>query len=199
MLSAWMGSSIAANEDWHEPEEGVTIFVESNGVHVSLIVPMQAEGEDLSDLIRPDQLSDPMLYGTHAMIGWGHAGVYRNAKTWADVRSGDVTSAIIGSNDTLLHIYHLTDPASLPDIKVLRVSPAQYHSIIRQIRRSFRLDKSGRSIASPAYAPNNVFYEATGRYTAFRTCNEWTGSVLRNAGVRVGLWTPFAGGVMKWF
>ena len=31
------------------------------------------------------------------------------------------------------------------------------------------------------------------------TCNEWTGSILRNAGVRIGAWTPFNSGVMRWF
>ena len=40
------------------------------------------------------------LYGTHAMIGWGHRNVYRNARTLGDVRSGDIASAIIGSDET---------------------------------------------------------------------------------------------------
>ena len=93
-----------------EPENGIELFVETNGVHVSLIVPISAAGEDLSDLIRPQHLADPMLYGTHAMIGWGHEGVYRNAQSWAQVRSGDVASAFFGSPDTLLHVYHLIRP-----------------------------------------------------------------------------------------
>lgn len=199
MLAAWVGSSIPANADWSEPKDGVEIFVETNGVHVSLIVPVAAEGEDLSDVIRPDQMSDPFLYGTHAMIGWGHAGVYRNARTWAEVRSGDVVSAVFGSNDTLLHVYHRINPAANIYTKSIRVTPEQYHQIIAQIRARFRLNKEGRSIAFPAYAADNIFYAANGHYSAIYTCNEWTGSVLRNAGVRVGIWTPFAGGVMRWF
>lgn len=198
MLAALIGSHIPMNNDWREPKDGVEIFVESNGIHVSLIVPISEAGEDLSDLIRPDQLSDSMLYGTHAMIGWGHAGVYRNARTWADMRSGDVASAIFGSNDVLLHIYHLTDPQPLSYRRSVRITTQQYRNIIAQIRSSFRLQQ-GRSTASPAYAADNLFYEATGRYTAFHTCNEWTGGILRKAGIRVGAWTPLAGGVMHWF
>ena len=67
MGAALVGSHVPANSDWVPPRDGVDIFVETNGVHVSLIVPMSAAGEDLSDLIRPDQLANPDLYGTHAI------------------------------------------------------------------------------------------------------------------------------------
>ncbi len=199
MLAALAGSHVPANNGWKQPNEGVDIFVETNGVHVSLVVPISAAGEDLSDLIRPDQLSDPMLYGTHAMIGWGHGNVYRNAETWGDVKSGDIASAIIGSDFTTLHVYHLIDPPPLPHRKKLRVTQEQFRSIIRQIRAMFRLDNEGQSIAHPAYGVDNVFYDSHGHYSAIYTCNSWTGEILRNAGVRIGVWTPLPGGVMRWF
>lgn len=199
MLAALVGSHIPANSDWKQPSEGVDIFVETNGVHVSLVVPISAAGEDLSELIRPDQLSDPMLYGTHAMIGWGHGRVYRNAQTWSDVKSGDIASAIGGSDFTTLHIYHLIDPQALPHRKKLKVSQRQFRSIISQIRATFRLSKEGQSIAHAAYAPDNIFYDSYGHYSAIQTCNSWTGDILRNAGVRIGAWTPLPGGVMRWF
>lgn len=199
MAAAFIGSHLPVNSRWTEPSNGVVIFVETNGVHVSLIVPIVAEGEDLSDLIRTDQLSDPMLYGTHAMIGWGHRAVYRDAETWRDVKSGDIGSAIFGSDKTTLHVYHLTNPEPLPFRKMLRVTSAQYRSIIGQIRASFRLDKKGRSTAYPAYGPDNLFYDSGGHYDAFTTCNTWTGSVLKRAGVKIGIWTPMPGGVMRWF
>ncbi len=199
MFAALAGSHIPANDDWQQPREGVDIFVETNGVHVSLIVPVGAVGEDLGDLIRPDQLSNPMLYGTHVMVGWGHGGVYRNAETWGDVKSGDIASAIVGSASTILHVYHLTNPTPLPHRKMLRVSDAQYRSIVAQVRGMFRLDAKGHSVAYPAYGSDNLFYDSTGHYNAFNTCNTWTGSVLKRAGVRIGLWTPMPGGVMRWF
>lgn len=197
--AAFVGSSIPANSGWQQPKDGISIFVETNGVHVSLIVPMTAAGEDLSDLIRPDQLNNAALYGTHAMIGWGHSGVYRHTKTWRDVQVGDIASAIFGSDATALHVYHLVNPQPTPYRKALRVTPAQYHAIITQIRSAFRLDTQSRSVATPAYGPDNLFYDSHGHYSAVHTCNNWTGSVLRSAGVRIGMWTPMPGGVMKWF
>ncbi|MGL5837140.1 MAG: DUF2459 domain-containing protein [Sphingorhabdus sp.] len=198
-IAALAGSIIPANPDWREPKDGIPIFVETNGVHVSLIVPMAAAGEDLSDLIRPEHLANRDLYGTHAMIGWGHGRVYRNARTWADVRSGDVASAIFGSDFTTLHIYHLIDPQPTRIRKRFHVSQAQFRRIIGEIRATFRLDENGRSIAHPAYGADNLFYDSYGHYSAIMTCNEWSGGILRRAGVRMGIWTPLPGGVMRWF
>lgn len=199
MLAALVGSHLPANNDWREPADGIDIFVETNGVHVSLIVPISAGGADLSDLIRPEHLTDPDLYGTHAMIGWGHGRVYRNARTWGDVRSGDIASAIVGSDDTTLHVYHLTNPQPLPYRKTLRVSANKYRQLIAEIRKTFRTNAAGAARAYPAYGPDNLFYDSVGHYSAIHTCNNWTGNILKRAGVRVGVWTPMPGGVMRWF
>jgi uncharacterized protein (TIGR02117 family) len=199
MTAALIGSHVPANGDWRPPTNGIDIFVETNGVHVSLIVPVSAAGEDLSDLVRPDQLVNPDLYGTHIMVGWGHGPVYRNAQTWGDVRSGDIASAIVGSDDTTLHVYHLINPQQLPHRKTLSVSAQQYRFIVAQIRSTFRLNPRGESVAHPAYSAGNLFYDSHGHYSALNTCNNWTGDILRRAGVRVGVWTPLPGGVMRWF
>ena len=196
--AALAGSLVPANAKWQEPKNGVPIFVETNGVHVSLILPMAAAGVDLSDLIRPEHLANPDLYGTHFMIGWGHGAVYRNAQTWGQVRIGDIGSAIIGSDDTTLHIYHLVNPQPSNIRKGFRVTEVQYRTMVAEVRASFTLT-NGRSTSYPAYGPNNLFYDSVGRYSAINTCNEWTAHVLRKAGVKVGIWTPMPGGVMRWF
>jgi uncharacterized protein (TIGR02117 family) len=199
MAAAFMGSYVPSNPNWRPPAQGVDIFVESNGVHVSLIVPITAAGEDMSDLLRPEHLPNPQLYGTHAMIGWGHGPVYRNAQTWDDVRSGDIASAIVGSDDTTLHIYHLINPQPLSHRKILKVSPQQYRILVSRIRATFRLNSLGESVAFRAYADDNLFYDSHGHYSAFNTCNNWTGEILRDSGIRIGIWTPMPGGVMRWF
>jgi uncharacterized protein (TIGR02117 family) len=199
MTCALIGSIIPVNNSWSESADGIPIFVETNGVHVSLIVPMSAAGDDLSPLIAPQDLADPGYYGTHAMVGWGHSGVYRNAETWADVRSGDIASAVFGSDQTTLHVYHLMDPKPTAYRKQFKVREAEYHAIISQIRAAFRTGANGQSRTHPAYGPDNLFYDSHGHYSAVNTCNNWTGRVLANAGVRVGIWTPFAGSIMRWF
>jgi len=41
------------------------------------------------------------------------------------------------------------------------------------------------------YGRTDAFYEATGRYGLFFTCNQWTGQALRASGVPMPAWTPF--------
>ena len=50
----------------------------------------------------------------------------------------------------------------------------------------------------PGYDTHDVFYDARGAYTLVDNCNAWIGDTLAAAGVPMGRWTPFAGGVMKW-
>jgi len=45
--------------------------------------------------------------------------------------------------------------------------------------------------------PGSVFFAATGTYDLFYTCNTWTASALRSAGLPVSTAVLFAGGVMR--
>lgn len=60
------------------------------------------------------------------------------------------------------------------------------------IRSSFAGTTAQRYVkAGNGYGASDVFYEARGCYSAFCTCNTWTGSTLRSAGIRMASWTPF--------
>ena len=200
LVAALMGSVLPANPGFAPPDDGVELFVETNGVHTGIVVPLVSDAADWRDLFQPEHMTDPRTYGSHVLIGWGHEGVYRNAERWTDLRSGDAVSAIVGSERVLLHVYHLHYPQAQPRYRrSLRVSEAQYRRLAGAIRRSIVTGPDGAPIGSPGYGPSDLFYRAKGNYTAFTTCNEWTSAVLREAGVRTGIWTPFAGGVMRWF
>ena len=200
LLAALAGSIFPANQFWKSPAQGVEMFVETNGVHTGLVLPIRNEIFDWSKIVRSGDLSDQSKYGTHIMVGWGHEGVYRNTKVWTDLRVTDAASAIFGSNNVLIHIYHMTYPQPYPYYRRrLVVTEAEYKNIVDSIRSSFLLNPDGSAEPLPGYAGDDVFYRARGNYNAFWTCNNWTSNILRDAGIRVGLWTPFSGGVMRWF
>lgn len=200
LLAALLGSIFPANQDWQGPEDGIQLYVETNGLHTGIIMPIISDAHDWSDLIRPEHLDDPSQYGTHLLIGWGHEGVYRRAQHWEDLQVTDAVSAVLGSNDTLIHVYHLTYPQAYPHYRRgFKVSEAEYRKLVAAIRPRFVLDKNGNPRPSKGYGQDDLFYQSRGHYNAFYTCNSWTGDVLRQAGVRTGSWTPFQGGVMRWF
>ncbi len=200
LLAALVGSLIPANAAWRSPDDGIELFVETNGLHTGIIMPIWSDVHDWTPLVRPEDLADPSRYGSHILVGWGHEGIYRNTRTWSDLRASDAISAIIGSDQVLIHVDHLQYPQAYPHYRrSLKVSPAQYRKIAAAIEEKFLLDDHFRSQPSPGYGASDLFYRSHGHYSAFHTCNNWTGEVLQQAGIRTGLWTPFQGGVMRWF
>jgi uncharacterized protein (TIGR02117 family) len=199
LAAAWIGSSWPANADWKPARDGVTIYVATNGYHSGLILPVSAAGEDWSLIIRPTDLPDPDDSGNWLLFGWGDRLFYLNTPTWLDVRPMTVVTALVGSDQTLVHVDHLKSLRDVADARAVELTPAQYLRLTAFIRSSMVLDAEGRGVATPGYGSRDVFYNAHGHYSALRTCNSWTGEALEAAGVKVGRWTPFSGGVMRWF
>jgi uncharacterized protein (TIGR02117 family) len=187
-----IGGAIPRNIGWEQPESGVTIYVASNGWHTGLVLPTRAGGVDWSSLVRPEHIRDPRYAGRWLWFGWGERDFYLNTPTWGDVRPRTVLRAAVGSGNTLVHVDHLLLPYE--DARPIRLTQAQYHRLAARLRASFA---SGRPI--PGYDVADVFYPAQGRYDLFRTCNWWTAELLAEAGVRVGVWTPFSATVMQRF
>ena len=47
------------------------------------------------------------------------------------------------------------------------------------------------------YDRNDAFYEGSGRYGLFFTCNSWANSVLKECGLPAAMWTATANGVLR--
>jgi len=199
VLAGIGGSLIPSNADWQEPETGITIYVHDNGVHTGLVLPRSNPIADWGDLVRPEHLADRRYASDHLLFGWGDRTFYLETPTWGDLRPSTAFAALFGSEGSLVHVDHIAAPQATADLRAIRVTPDQYQQIAEAIRAQFALDGVGRSQPVTGYSRADVFYEAHGRYNALKTCNEWVGSVLRRAGVRVGVWTPFNFGVMRWF
>ena len=190
------GALIPANAGWSEPPPGadsVDLFVETNGVHTGLTLPVFAAGVNWMDDF-PITDADPTLPATHVLIGWGSRKFYLDTPTWADLEWSTAVRAGLGLDTTLLHVVHLANPNAQSWRRPLRVTAEQYRALAASIRAA-RVE-GGRAIAG--YGRDDVFYPARGRYSAVVTCNEWIGARLRAAGVRTGLWTPLSAGVMRW-
>lgn len=197
--AALIGGLVAANPDWRQPDRGVEIWVETNGVHTGIVMPMANAVADWRDLLRPEDIADPRYYSTHVLIAWGEARFYRETETWSDLTPAIAWNAATGSDEVLMHVDFLYRPGPQPYRRRLMVSEEQYRRLTGAIRAQFDVGRDGRAASMRGYGPADAFYQAHGRYSLFQTCNNWTGRMLRQAGVTVGVWTPLAGGVMRWF
>lgn len=188
--AAMAGSAIPVNRDWRQAESGTLVYVIDNGIHTDVVLP----AHEFADLVRPEHLADPRQAGrAHLALGWGDRGFYLNTPTWWDVNPLRIAAAMVGAGPTVVHASFIDAPRAGPKVKPLILNPAQYRQLVAFVRRSF-----APGVPVHGYGSHDAFYVARGGYSAFNTCNQWTGRALRSAGVRMGAWTPFAGGVMRW-
>jgi uncharacterized protein (TIGR02117 family) len=198
-LAALVLGLVPANVAFHEPAQGVTIFIRSNGVHTWIVMPKVNEEMDWRPYARPEHLRDPRWGNAdHVAIGYGNRDFYLNTPTWADLSVRTAALALFGRGPTLLHVEHVDHPTPDRWQRPIRITPDQYRRLAGYIQARFRLAPGGRPIAliGRGFGPSDMFYEANGGYSLILTCNEWTGRALRTAGVRTGLWTPFEQSIM---
>lgn len=194
LVAGLIGGAIPVNRAWTRADAGVRIYVMDNGIHTDLVLPIFAEPDGWSNLVRPQDFADPATANaTHLSFGWGDRDFYLNTPTWWDVNPILVARAMVGAGETVVHVERMYEPQPGRSVRAVTLRPEEYARLAGFIRATF-----GEGEPVPGYGGSDVFYPGTGRYTLFNTCNNWTGRGLRTAGVTTGLWTPFTWGVMKW-
>ena len=194
-VSVWIGSEIPRGGAWHEPRDGVTILVGTNGVHTEIVMPLETPIANWRAVFPASDLADPYRPYTHVAVSWGEREFFLNTPTWADLDPVHAVGALTGG-EGLLHVAHYVRPAPSDDYRPVRLRAHEYRRLAEAIAAFAPREPTTRSY--PGYEGYDVFYSSPGTYHAFNTCNQWTGNMLAAAGLRMGRWTPMAGSVMKW-
>ncbi len=215
-LAALVGSLWPTNRNWTQVAQGTTIYLHDNGIHTSLILPRGHPDLDPGMLFvdfadrAPDTSSQPNFLHPgfpgsprqypFLAVGWGDREFFLNTPGWADVRPSTAMTAIFGSGATLIHVDRL---AGIPpgEVRKLTLRRAEYQAILTFVSSQLAQDHAARHIVRPGYGADDRFYATDSRYaySGVFTCNNWIATGLAQAGVRIGRWTPFSGGVMWWF
>ncbi|MDT0574874.1 DUF2459 domain-containing protein [Croceicoccus sp. F390] len=205
-LVGWLASSVPRNGGWQASSapDAIEIMIGTNGVHTEIILPQRAAGVDWTHVLPPADLAVnrqglPHRGYTHVGISWGEREIFLDTPTWADLSPFAVLRIVTRGGSALLHVAHYVRPAPSRNYRPLRISRAEYQQLATAIMATLPPRRPDRK--RPVYAgytAQDVFYDARGTYTIFRTCNQWTSERLAGAGIKTGWWTPFAGGVMKW-
>lgn len=195
LVAALAGSLVPVNSHWAEPAAGTTIYLADNGVHVDIVMPIEAERLDWARIVPPGDFAAVDPNAGWIAFGAGEKRVYLDTPTWWDITPRTLSSALSGG-DRVLHVEYVPSPAYT--VRQIRLRPEEYRRLWAAIRADFALDRRGRTqrIDHPGYGPADAFYRATGKASAFRTCNSWVAGRLRLAGVETSLWPPFAQGLV---
>jgi uncharacterized protein (TIGR02117 family) len=199
LLAALLLGTLPANRGWEEPREGVTLFLRTNGVHTWIVVPTVTSEMDWRPFAPGEHLKDPRWgVASHVALGYGNRTFYLETPTWGDLSMKNAFLAAFGRGRSLVHVDYTHDPRPDEYQRPLTVTRAQYRRLARHIAASFARGPDGRTVPvlGRGYTSSDMFYEGVGPYSAFYTCNSWTGEALRAAGVRMGVWTPLSQSLM---
>lgn len=195
LFAALVGSLVPVNRGWTEPTQGTTIYLIDNGVHVDIIMPIQAQGLDWAPLLPKKDFAGVDPDAGWIAFGAGEQRVYLNTPTWWDLTPRTIWSALAGGK-RVMHVEYVRSPSR--PVREIRLRPEEYRRLWAAVRADFLLDGHGRPqrIDHPGYGPADAFYRGRGKASAVRTCNSWVADKLRQAGVKTSLWPPFEQGLL---
>ncbi|SFR45507.1 conserved hypothetical protein [Yoonia tamlensis] len=166
---------------------GVEIVLFAGPIHTDILIPATPQVRNRLGFLAGAGMPINHPGVAWISIGWGARDFYTTTGDYADLSVRPVWRAVTG-DDAVMRV-DLAGPLHADlDLPRLRLSPAQFDALLGGITAGFASD---RPIAHPGFNATDRFYPATGRFHLLRTCNAWVGDLLRGAGVRIGIWTPF--------
>ncbi|KAF0238318.1 MAG: hypothetical protein FD181_1129 [Prolixibacteraceae bacterium] len=166
------------------------IYITTNGVHLDIVMHMEnLESEFMKKL--------EILPGTkYVSFGWGDKEFYLNTPEWKDLTFKTAFKALFLKSETAMHVTFYRGFGA--HWKPLKLCGPQLAALNRYIGDSFKKNEHGKlqKIAAPGYYDNDAFYEATGSFSLFKTCNVWVNKALKEIGVPTSVWSPFDFGVL---
>ena len=176
----------------------IAIYIKTNGVHTDMVVPIRNDVIDWSSEInfQHTHLKDTTNIHWLAM-GWGDKGFYLETPQWSDLTFSTAFKAAFALGNTAIHATYYSEMTENESCKKIMISTEQYKRLVKYIDDSFE-HKNGHMIpivTNANYGDNDAFYEATGSYSLFKTCNSWTNTALKQCGQKACLWTAFDTGI----
>lgn len=190
-------SHITVNSE-PEKSEDVEVFVNSNGVHTDVIVPVKNEIKDWSKDILFSQTKANDSTMKYIAFGWGDKGFYLDTPEWSDLKASTAAKAAFYLGTSAMHTKFYRNVNIDEDCIRLTISKKDYQELVKYISESFAVDKSGKVqwIADRSYGKYDAFYEGKGKYSLFYTCNTWTNNALKAANQKAALWTTYDKGIL---
>ncbi len=204
LFGAWVAlilvGLIPVNNGFRPDPDGIEILVMSSAVHADIVVPIRSNQCDWSAELPSGLFRGDTSEATHVAFGWGDRGFFLDTPTWADMKLSTALHALFWPSRTCMQVTRTDIDWWRPHGQSIRISPTQHERLIAFIESGFQRDANGNRMPIPgrAYGQDDVFFEATGSYHCFNTCNSWVGRGLKAAGVRVGWSTPLPKTVFFW-
>lgn len=181
------------------PAQGgdIPIYINTNGVHTDIVVPLKNNVKDWTTEFpfKHTQANDTLA--AFIAFGWGDKGFFLDTPEWSDLRASTAIKAAFYLGTSAMHTRFYRNLTEDADCKKIMITQQDYAELVKYISDSFELDTSNKPqwLEGHSYGKHDAFYEGTGRYSLFYTCNTWANCALKAANQRAALWTPYDGGI----
>ena len=197
LLAAIVLPLIPVNKTTTSNEDSIDIYILTNGMHTDIVMPVESEIINWSELIpfSDTKAKQPMKY---IAMGWGDKGFYLDTPEWKDLKFSTAFNAAFWLGDSAMHTTFYNQINESEDCKKISISKDEYQSLIEYLKNSFEYDANGRVKIIPTdmvYGNNDAFYEAKGTYSFLFTCNTWAADALKQANQTAPLWTAAQQGI----
>jgi len=178
----------------HPPAQNCTsgkeIYISTNGVHLDIILPVNEINDALLNQL---EISANTRF---VAFGWGDKQFYINTPEWKDLTFPVAFKALFLKSETAMHVTRYKQV--YPSWNRIVICPQQVETLNRYILKSFAHKENDNISKIPitGYGNNDTFYNATGSFSLFHTCNVWVNNALKEAGIRTAIWSPFDVGVL---
>ncbi|MEM1135077.1 MAG: TIGR02117 family protein, partial [Bacteroidota bacterium] len=190
IIAAVLFSFIPVNRQEIICHNKLEVFVQSNGIHVDIIIPFTQLEKEFRD-----QLSLPTSTQFVA-FGWGDRSFYLNTPTWSDLTLSTAFHALFWESASVMHV--TTYKLNLKNWQKIVLCPEQLSILLHYITTSFKRDSANNfiNIKNTSYGLTDKFFEANRSYNCFYTCNTWVVNAFHEASVTTALWSPFDFGIL---
>lgn len=190
---------IPVNKQKDKPNDQITAYILTNGVHTDIVVPVKSETIDWSTFVPFSHTKSKKEY-KYIAFGWGDKGFYLDTPEWKDLKFSTAFNAAFWLGDSAMHTTFYDKMTESEDCKRVDLSVEEYQKLIVYIKQSFDLDQNNKVelIKTDAvYGDSDSFYEAKRSYSLFFTCNTWAANALKAANKEGPLWTATQQGIFR--
>jgi len=182
-----------------EPEAGgdVAIYINTNGVHTDILVPIKNNVKDWTKDILYTQTKSKDSVATYVAFGWGDKGFYLDTPEWSDLKASTAFKAAFYLGTSAMHTRFYKSVKEDNECVKVMITQKDYQDLVTYITDSFQYNDGKKMlwIENQSYGDYDAFYEAQGKYSLFYTCNTWANNALKAAHQKAALWTPYDKGI----
>jgi len=199
LAAAFLLPKITINAEEGAKNE-VEIYIITNGVHTDIVVPARNSQMDWTKKVLYKNTVSQDTNRKYLGMGWGDKGFYLETPTWAELKFSVGFKAATGLGSTAIHATYYSQMTESETCKKIVISKEQYTRLVTYISNSFQITKSNdfvNVVTDARYGKNDAFYEATGSYSIFKTCNTWANKALKVSGQKCCFWTSLDKGIFS--